>query len=172
MVYVNKLGSIIHVATHEYYGMANKNVGDAFLLSWKICEGLLRGYCDADSIPNEETRVAAVREVCCPPSMGAGHMKRELSPSEMADSALTAFLRIMIDLENANTDGSLTEYASYPRIIKRFGTGFRVRVHSVSPGCCCWVAFIDLLPLFSDQNGVWFARRMGDRRGHRVFVQD
>ena len=44
MTYVNKLGDLVHGATHSYYGMANKNVGDAFLLSWKICDGLLPGF--------------------------------------------------------------------------------------------------------------------------------
>ena len=44
MTYVNSLGSIVHGATHRWYGMANKNVGDAFLLSWKICDGLLPGF--------------------------------------------------------------------------------------------------------------------------------
>lgn len=44
MTYVNSLGTIVHGATHRWYGMANKNVGDAFLLSWKICDGLLPGF--------------------------------------------------------------------------------------------------------------------------------
>ena len=36
MVYVNKVGSIVHEATHKWYGAANKNIGDAFLLVWKV----------------------------------------------------------------------------------------------------------------------------------------
>ena len=36
MVYVNKIGHIMHGNTHKFFGMANKNVGDAFLLSWKV----------------------------------------------------------------------------------------------------------------------------------------
>ena len=36
MVFVNKLGGIVHDSSHDYYGMANKNVGDAFLVSWKV----------------------------------------------------------------------------------------------------------------------------------------
>ena len=46
MTYVNSLGDIVHSATHRWFGMANKNVGDAFLLSWKICDGLLPGFND------------------------------------------------------------------------------------------------------------------------------
>merc|ERR1711871_401187 len=46
MTYVNSLGNIVHGATHRWFGMANKNVGDAFLLSWKICDGRLPGFHD------------------------------------------------------------------------------------------------------------------------------
>ena len=46
MTYVNSLGAIVHGATSRWFGMANKNVGDAFLLSWKICDGLLPGFHD------------------------------------------------------------------------------------------------------------------------------
>jgi hypothetical protein len=60
MVYVNKLGNIMHTGTHNYYGMANKNVGDAFLLSWKICDGELPGFARFSDCPTEEHR-----KVCC-----------------------------------------------------------------------------------------------------------
>lgn len=56
MVYVNKLADIVHSGVHDYYGMANKNVGDAFLLSWKICDGELPGFNSFDDMPNEELR--------------------------------------------------------------------------------------------------------------------
>ncbi|GBG32422.1 Adenylate cyclase, terminal-differentiation specific [Hondaea fermentalgiana] len=36
MVYVNRVGAIVHEATHSWYGAANKNIGDAFLLVWKM----------------------------------------------------------------------------------------------------------------------------------------
>eukprot|EP00924_Labyrinthula_sp_SR-Ha-C_P005425 snap_masked-scaffold_1-processed-gene-31.9-mRNA-1 protein AED:0.04 eAED:0.06 QI:0/-1/0/1/-1/1/1/0/853 len=36
MVYVNKVGQIVHEATHQFSGAANKNIGDAFLLVWRI----------------------------------------------------------------------------------------------------------------------------------------
>lgn len=39
MVYVNRVGAIVHEATHVWYGAANKNIGDAFLLVWKVNDG-------------------------------------------------------------------------------------------------------------------------------------
>ena len=125
MVYVNRLGHIVHDCTHSYYGKANKNVGDAFLLSWKLCEGLLKGYADFDEDPTEQQRSAA-QEMLCAPEEGFGLIKRQLSPVEVADSALTAFLKCLVDLENANTDGCLKRYRTNPRILKRFGRSFRV----------------------------------------------
>ena len=38
MVFVNQIGDIVHFATHQYAGAANKNIGDAFLLVWRVVE--------------------------------------------------------------------------------------------------------------------------------------
>lgn len=36
MVFVNTIGEIVHSMVDRYQGAANKNIGDAFLLVWKI----------------------------------------------------------------------------------------------------------------------------------------
>ncbi|GMH87188.1 hypothetical protein TrVE_jg6898 [Triparma verrucosa] len=127
MVYVNKLGFIVHGATNDYYGMANKNVGDAFLLSWKICDDLLPGFNAFEEEPNDEIRIRACETVRCAVK-GAGTVERKITPTEMADSALAAFLKCLVDLDNANTKGSLTEYLSNDRVVKRFGPDFRIKM--------------------------------------------
>jgi|APSaa5957512535_1039671.scaffolds.fasta_scaffold285042_1 class 3 adenylate cyclase len=38
MLFVNEIGEIVHSTVDRYSGAANKNVGDAFLLVWKILE--------------------------------------------------------------------------------------------------------------------------------------
>jgi class 3 adenylate cyclase len=128
MVYVNKLGALVHSGTHAYYGMANKNIGDAFLLSWKLCDDYLDGFARFDDTPDENARVAANASVVCPGQKGAGRVKRELSPTEMADSALSAFLKCCVDLENANRDGVLSEYKNHRAIIRRFGPDFSIKM--------------------------------------------
>jgi hypothetical protein len=45
-MYTNLIASIVHRDTHQYYGAANKNIGQAFLLCWRICEGMLPGLRD------------------------------------------------------------------------------------------------------------------------------
>ncbi|RLN52110.1 hypothetical protein BBJ29_001634 [Phytophthora kernoviae] len=128
MVYVNKLGDIMHSGTHHYYGMANKNVGDAFLLSWKICDGELACFSRFTDTPTEEDRIQVNQSITCPPTTGAGTKLRRITPTEMADSALTAFIKCMIDLDNANTDGPLTEYLTNDAVVKRFGPAFRIKM--------------------------------------------
>ncbi|TYZ60356.1 hypothetical protein PybrP1_011207 [[Pythium] brassicae (nom. inval.)] len=128
MVYVNKLGHIMHSGTHQYYGMANKNVGDAFLLSWKICDGEMPCFARFTDSPTEEDRVQVNQSVTCPPNAGAGAKQRRVTPTELADSALTAFIKCMIDLDNANTDGPLTEYLKNEAVVRRFGPSFRIKM--------------------------------------------
>jgi len=36
MIYVNEIGSIVHNLVYKYFGQANKNIGEAFLLVWKF----------------------------------------------------------------------------------------------------------------------------------------
>ena len=133
MVYVNKIGHIMHGNTHKFYGMANKNVGDAFLLSWKICEGDLPHFNEFSAPVGEPECGEAnawyrnLAEDDKVDHVGASVKKRKVSPTEIADSALHATIKCFIDLNTANTSGSLKEYLTYPAIIKRFGPGFTIR---------------------------------------------
>ena len=36
MLFVNNIAEIVHSMVDRYQGSANKNIGDAFLLVWKI----------------------------------------------------------------------------------------------------------------------------------------
>lgn len=128
MVYVNKLGDIVHGCAHSFFGMANKNVGDAFLLSWKICDGKLPGFTRFEDSPDERARITANELFKCPANASSGYEAQMIQPTEMADFALHAFLKTLVDLENNNTNGSLTEYASHERVVKRFGTNFRIKM--------------------------------------------
>lgn len=129
MVYVNKLGSLVHGVTHTYFGMANKNVGDAFLLSWKVCDGEMAGFTHFTDTATEAQRIAANEGIrCIAQNTNGRSKKRQISPSQMADAAITAFIKCQIDLFNENVDGCLTCYATYEAIIKRFGPEFSIRM--------------------------------------------
>lgn len=36
MLFVNNIGEVVHSMVDRYAGAANKNIGDAFLLVWKV----------------------------------------------------------------------------------------------------------------------------------------
>lgn len=38
MLFVNNIGGIVHSMVDRFLGAANKNIGDAFLLVWKLAE--------------------------------------------------------------------------------------------------------------------------------------
>jgi len=40
MVFVNRIANVVHSCVHEFFGSPNKNIGDAFLLAWR-----LSGHC-------------------------------------------------------------------------------------------------------------------------------
>lgn len=108
MVYVNKVGSIVHGATHDWHGAANKNIGDAFLLVWRL---------DAPRVMHSAKSFK---------SKAPTHI---VDKGNMADNALVAFVKVIIDLKNANDEGgNLFEYKAHPAILNRFGPGFEIKL--------------------------------------------
>lgn len=129
MIYVNKLGNLVHTIAHTFYGMANKNVGDAFLLSWKICDGSVEGFTNFSDEASESQRKCANQSILCNATHGTARTpRRQISPSQMADAAITAFIKCQIELENENADGCLTCYASYDAVLRRFGPSFKIQM--------------------------------------------
>ncbi len=55
MVFVNTLAEIVHSCTDKYGGAANKNIGDAFLLVWKL-------VFDPDQISSEKNELDASKD--------------------------------------------------------------------------------------------------------------
>jgi class 3 adenylate cyclase len=39
MLFVNNIGEVVHQVCDRFQGSANKNIGDAFLLVWKLGDG-------------------------------------------------------------------------------------------------------------------------------------
>lgn len=121
---VNVIAGIVHGATHAYFGMANKNVGDAFLSSWKICDGSLPGFSRFSHTADAEARAEANEIVRVPHAVGEGEVQRSLTPTEMAESALTAFLKCVVDMDRANDDVHLLKpYRTHPGLLQRFPQG-------------------------------------------------
>ena len=138
--YINTIAKIIHEGANAFHGAPNKNIGAAFLLVWKICDGLLPGIRDlrdAEDPPNTpEFRQwrTAQRVNIMSPSQGAaskfGDSPRMVPPLEMVESALAAFLKCQVDLHKANDplSGVLAPFCTHPKMMTEFGDDFRVHM--------------------------------------------
>ncbi|KDO29474.1 hypothetical protein SPRG_06013 [Saprolegnia parasitica CBS 223.65] len=133
ITYINTLADIVHTDANIYYGAANKNIGSAFLLAWKICDGSLPGMRDprdAASKPimsaseKAEKRAGIAVQLCA-----SGFAPRAITPQELVDSALMAVLKMRIDIHAANEPGGRFElYLSNPKLQAKFGEHFGVHM--------------------------------------------
>ena len=98
MVYVNKVGKIVHEATHLYHGAANKNIGDAFLLVWRLED------------KRSPTGIPVVFGNMCDNALIA--FLKSLVDLKIANMP----------------GGSLYAYQNNRLILKRFGEGFEIRL--------------------------------------------
>jgi class 3 adenylate cyclase len=136
--YINEIARIVHGAVHDYYGAANKNIGVAFLVAWKICKGMLPGLKDPRDVPpavaptaeEEEAHAQEIdmlRKNKVSIQRGAGRRKRKITPMEMVDSAIAAFLRCQLDISRANESGFFAKYIN-AKVKEAFGNDFSVHM--------------------------------------------
>jgi class 3 adenylate cyclase len=139
MVFTNKIGSIVHNAVHHFEGAANKNIGDAFLMVWKIEKGstdekrVQRGggpeHLNKDRL--EEAGAGGKKSGMVGEgvnSMGGGSMVKYGGighNATMADNALTAFIKCMVDIRNSD---ELAEYRDNRLLMRRFDYPYIVKL--------------------------------------------
>uniref|UniRef100_A0A7S3DAQ7 Guanylate cyclase domain-containing protein n=1 Tax=Palpitomonas bilix TaxID=652834 RepID=A0A7S3DAQ7_9EUKA len=72
MVFVNKVASVVHAATNKYGGSPNKNIGDAFLLAWKLGKNVDDDYMSSSrrSSIADGTGMPYVAQLQCMPLPG------------------------------------------------------------------------------------------------------
>ena len=94
MVFVNEIADIVHSCVDNFGGAANKNIGDAFLVAWKL--------------KDTDTFIDAKGELT---------LKTDSENARfMADQALLAFLSIII---NINKSDKILKYRKNKKILKR-----------------------------------------------------
>lgn len=132
--YINTIANIVHMGAHNFHGAPNKNIGCAFLMVWKICDGVLPGMRDLRDdkpapITNEflEWR-ARQRQSIGWMSKGAGTESRLVPPMEMVESAVTSFLKVEVDMHHANNGGKLERFNKNPAMVEEFGNHFKVHM--------------------------------------------
>jgi class 3 adenylate cyclase len=136
ITYVNTVASIVHAGAAAFHGAPNKNIGCAFLLVWKICDGTLPGLRDLrdkDPPPNtpefRQWRTARRAATSVASRAQDDIASRPVPPLEMVESALAAFLKVQVDLRAANADGGrLSHFCNDPRVKKALGDDFKVKM--------------------------------------------
>jgi len=104
MNFVNDICDIVHSCVDKFNGYTNKNIGDCFLLAWKI-----KNSENKPARPNSSKNIFIQNQ------------NEELT--ELADCALLAFLNVF---KKINKSKRILAYRKDPDIIKRFGTRYSI----------------------------------------------
>lgn len=91
LIFVNKIGELVHESVYRYGGSANKNIGEAFLLVWKIP--------DQKYLLDHKTNAIEWTD------------RRYLSV--MADLAVLGFVKTLVKI---NKDPLILEYRNHPKL--------------------------------------------------------
>ena len=94
MVFVNKIAEVVHKTVDKYFGAANKNIGDAFLLVWKL--------------PEQDINVKEI----------SGNLKilRTKNTKNFGDLSVICFLKILIRI---NKKEEILEYRKNKKLLDR-----------------------------------------------------
>lgn len=140
MIFTNIIGDIVHGAVNRFGGTPNKNIGDAFLLVWKIPEtsvdvaiinrarlnnagGKTRctHFFDVESTRN----IAPLQKQVESSLLHDLSSKSVVKRTSMAERALMAFLKIQLDISNSK---KLADYSHNPRLLVRFDPPYIVKL--------------------------------------------
>ena len=104
MVFVNQVAEVVHSLVDMYGGNANKTIGDAFLLVWKV-----------STMPNDLSEELEDLKV------SREHRMRRM---RMCDMSVVSFA---FTIGSINKSAILAEYREHPGFLARF-PGYRVRM--------------------------------------------
>lgn len=102
MIFVNQIAEIVHGNVSGCLGNANKNIGDAFLLVWKI--------------PKEETSISEGK--ITPKANGK-------KTGILADLSLYSFIRIIADI---NKSQDLAKYSENEALTEKLGWVYKIKM--------------------------------------------
>ena len=103
MIFVNEVAEIVHNLVNEHLGAANKNIGEAFLLVWKI--------------PQENTLIGADGQIQADKNIG--------KVKALSDLAVIAFIKILAGI---NRSKKLEKYQHNADLRHRFHHAYKVNM--------------------------------------------
>ena len=119
IVFVNTIAEMVHVIVDEHHGAVNRNLGDAFLLTWNLKDNGYKYF--HDSVYREELALGNVS----PPMVQEGVLKEEDDFNrQLTELALLAFIRVVIEI---NSSKQISSYAKSESIQKEI-PGYKVKM--------------------------------------------
>ena len=107
ITFVNHICDIVHSCVDKFNGYTNKNIGDCFLLAWKV-----------KNSDNFKINKSSAKNL-----FNQNNVNEELT--ELADCALLAFLNIF---KKINKSRKILAYRKNPDIIKKFGPKYSIQL--------------------------------------------
>mmetsp|Transcript_9047 Transcript_9047/g.15297 ORF Transcript_9047/g.15297 Transcript_9047/m.15297 type:complete len:853 (-) Transcript_9047:247-2805(-) len=121
MTFVNTIAAIVHNYVHDWKGQCNKNLGNAFLVVWRIGdEHTLQNILSANAGADRQTMVNGVAKKR---KAHAIDLRRVPGVDAMADMAIIAYLKIVAEL---NRSKEILAYRSEPRLTNNGTTNYQV----------------------------------------------
>ena len=135
MIFVNQVAEIVHQITSDYCGSANKNIGDAFLLVWKLEDRFIKEVVNKQGV--KELKLKNVNRI-----------------NQICDMVLICFIRILIEI---NKSYKLSEYRHHKGLnarMKNYKTrlGFGLHLGQSIEGAIGSMFKIDASYLSTDVN--------------------
>jgi class 3 adenylate cyclase len=119
LLFVNTIAKIVHEACSDNYGAPNKNIGDAFLLVWRLPDegpGGAAGAADDWSDYSDGGADGFLK---------LSDRKKHTVLNKLADGALRSFLRVIEEIETSET---LKELMKRDSVRKRLGDDYMVKM--------------------------------------------
>ena len=100
MLYVNSIGSIVHEAVHCFHGTPNRNLGDAFLIVWKLPQHAIHEpkYASYDKPPEHLQNSIQEKNKFLKTKY---RKSTALWAPSQADNALLAFIKVIVDINSS-----------------------------------------------------------------------
>ena len=111
MVFVNEIAAIVHTSVDHFGGAANKNIGDAFLLVWKL-------------LPLEKTKLDTYLNGDHSEINDIEAIKQNPLNQQLAELSLLSFIDVIIQI---NTDPVILKYQKDKKLCERM-PGYKVKM--------------------------------------------
>jgi class 3 adenylate cyclase len=117
MMFVNEIADIVHSSVDRYGGAANKNIGDAFLMVWRLADNI--NY-NLSLIKKRNSSIPKARKKSI-----ANISYKMVSSQTIADLSVLGFLKV---ISRVNKNRKILEYTYDPALISLIGSGYKINM--------------------------------------------